>query len=276
MAQVTYSRSTPFGAFDRHPILTSLIVLAISIAASWLFLHFTHERQWFFAAVAVSIGALFTGRFLGERLWPALGGSHAALVLRMYASWARRRGARMSITPYADFVPSRARQTWEAMSFASALAVLAGASMLYMIELDSSLLPWLSLGALVLCAALTFVIVPHWVFARLGLRIHEPERHIIRSVAESYASFVRISNGTLLLGAAFYGMNVLMLGRMPRLESGFMVALTVSGVLALSLTLFGTAAAYYRRHEEQLVKRIAAEARRVGFVGVRAPHLRSL
>lgn len=265
---MTFSR--PFG-LDRHPIVTSLIVLALSIAGGYLFLRFAHEQQWWFAGVAVSLGAFFAGRFLGEHVWPAMGGWAAALVLRGYSRWGRHRGARLVLTPYADFVPGRLRQTWEAMAFASALAVLAAASLLYAISLDSSMLPWLALGALVLSAALTFVIVPHWVFARLGLRLWEPERFIVRSISESYGSFVRVSNGTLLVAAAFYGVNVLMLGRVPRLESGLTVAITICGVLALSLGLFGTASAYYRRHEEALVKRVAADARKLGFTGIRAP-----
>lgn len=251
--------------------MASLIVLALSIAGSYLFLHFAHEQKWFFAAAALSVGAVFAGRFMGERVWPALGGWGAAFVLGLYSRWGRHRGARLVITPYADFVPGRLRQTWEAMAFASAIAILTAASILYTVEMDAATLPWLAVIALVACAALTFVIVPHWVFARLGLRVWEPERFVVRSISESYAAFLRVSNGTLLLGAVFYGVNVLMLGRVPRLESGITVAITVGGVLALSLAFFGTATAYYRRHEERVVKRVAAEARRLGFTGLRSP-----
>lgn len=271
MVQVTFSPPHKVRGLDRHPIITSLIVLALSIAGSYLFLHFAHEQKWFFATAALSVGAVFAGRFLGERVWPVLGGWAAAVALRVFVHWGRRRGARLVITPYADFVPGRFRQTWEAMAFATALAVLAAASLTYTIELDAALLPWIALGALVLCTSLTFIIVPHWVFARLGLRVWEPERFVVRSICESYAQLVRVSNGTLLIAAAFYGVNVLMLGRMPRLESGLTIGLTIGAVLALSLAFFGTAAAYFRRHEEELVKAVAAEARRLGFTSVRSP-----
>lgn len=254
--------------------MASAVALALCIAGSWLFLEFAHAGKWFLASVAVSLGAVFAGRLLGERVWPVLGAVTAALVLRAYSRWGKMRGARLVISPYADFVPGPLRQTWEAMAFASGLALLGAASLLYVLELDSGMLPWLTVGALVLCAALTVAVVPQWLFARLGLRLWEPERFIVRSIAESYSGLVRVSNGTLLVAAILYGVNVLMLGRVPRLESGMTVAGAVAAVLVLSLAFFGTATAYYRRHEEYVVKAVAAEARRLGFTAVRAPLVR--
>jgi hypothetical protein len=204
----------------------------------------------------------------GERVWPSLGTWASARVLRVYARWGQHRRARLVIAPCADFVPGRARQTWESMAFASAVSMLVGVTFVFFTALPARALPWLCLAALSACGVVTFLLVPHWAFARLGLRLWEPRRFVVRSVAESYASIVQVSNGTLLLAAGFYGVNALV-PRVPRVEAYFTVGITILVLLGLSVAMFGSAAAYFRRHEERVVKDVADEARRLGFTVVR-------
>lgn len=254
-----------------HAFATTLGVFLLSIAIGVVFLYFVGASRWFVLAGLASLGAVIAGRLLGERLWPILGGWTSVAVLGLYVRWGQRRGAKLVIAPDADFVPGTLRQTWESMAFASALAILAGASLLDLLHGNTAWLPWLSLGALTLCIATTFLLVPHWVFARLGLRVWQPRRFLATSLAESYASFVRVSNGTLLVFAAYYGFRV-MRALSPTVEGYTIVALTFGALLAVSVAVFGTAAAYFHRHEERVLKYVAAEARGMGFKALRPEH----
>jgi hypothetical protein len=250
---------------DRAIWVTIALVLLLSAGASYTILQLTGEGRWSLYFLGVIVGAVFAGKLIGEYVWTVVGSFYTGLVLRVYAHFARKRGAKMMITPYPDFVPGRLRQTWEAMGFAAGLSLLAAASILFVTSEDSNSLPWLSLGGLVLSCVLTFMLVPHWTFARLGLRVSEPQRFVVSSLAESYSGIVRVSNGTILLGSTFYGVNALA-GRATRLEIWILVAVSVAIMLAISLVAMGTATAYYKRHEEMVLKRVAADAKRLGFV----------
>lgn len=265
------TRRKPALAPRHHAFATTVGVFLLSIAIGVVFLYFVGASRWFILAGIASLGAVFAGRLLGERLWPILGGWTSVAVLGLYVRWGQHRGAKLVIAPDADFVPGLLRQTWESMAFASALAILAGASLLDVLHGNTAWLPWLSLGALVLCIATTFLLVPHWIFARLGLRIWQPRRFLATSLAESYAGFVRVSNGTLLVFAAYYGFRV-MRDLQPTMEGYLLVALTFGGLLAVSVAVFGTAAAYFHRHEERVLKYVAGEARILGFKSLRPEH----
>jgi hypothetical protein len=250
---------------ERSIYVTIVIVLALSAAASYTILRITGESQWSFVFFGLIVGSVFAGKLIGEFVWPVLGARFCAVIMHLYVRAGRKRGAKLMITPYADFVPGRLRQTWEAMGFAAGLSLLAAATILFVTQGDSTALPWLSLGGLVLSFVLTFMLVPHWMFARLGLRMAQPHRFVVESLAESYTSWVRVSNGTILLGSAFYGVNALA-GRAARLEIYILVILSVAIMLAVSVVAMGTATAYFKRHEERVLKIVAADAKRLGFV----------
>ncbi|GEM_PF-5659314 len=250
---------------ERSIWITIALVVVLSGAASYTILKLTGETRLSLYFFALIVGSAFAGRLIGEYVWTVVGAWYTRLVLRVYARFARRRGARMMITPYPDFVPGRLRQTWEAMGFAAGLSLLAAASILFVTEEDSSALPWLSLGGLVLSCVLTFMLVPHWTFARLGLRVSEPRRFVVRSLAENYTGWVRVSNGTMLLGSAWYGVSALA-GRATRLEIWILVVVSVAFMLAIAIVAMGTATAFYKRHEEKVLQRVASDAKRLGFV----------
>lgn len=252
----------------RHPLAAMAAVLALSLAAVFLVLRTIHETQWFYLAAGLSLASIFAGRLIGEKAWPILGSRVCRLVLRLYTKWGYRKGARLLIAPDADFVPGPLRQTWESMAFATGLAVATGATILFATQGAPRTLLWASIGGLVLCGTLTVLVVPHWVFARLGLRLWEPRRFLSTSLSESYSGLVRVGNGTLLIGAAIYGVNIVA-QRAPRMESYSLVAFAIAGVLGFSIAVFGTAAAYFQRHQEKLVKQVAADARRLGFTNLR-------
>lgn len=260
-------RSVP--GFDRAVVVTIGLVLMLSAVTTSAVMVLTHTTRWIYAVPLALAGAVFAGRLLGERVWPVVGVRFASFVLRQYARYGRKRGARMLVTPFADFMPSRLRQTWESTAFASGLAIILGTTLLLVMhERSSNGLLWWSLGALALCCGLTVLLVPHWAFARLGLRLSEPHRFVVRSVAESYDRIVRVSNGTILLLAVLYGVNMLA-DRATRVEWVGTVMITLAGILGFAVVVMGTSAVYFKRHEEDVIKRVAAEARRVGFLPVR-------
>lgn len=268
LAQVTFSKKRREPFFDRHPVRAIVVVLALALVATLGVLYFVHAMRWFALAAAAIVGTALVGRLLGETVWTTLGVWASERVLRVYVAWGHHRRARLAIAPCADFVPGRVRMTWESMAFASALSMLVAVSLLYVLPIEPIALPWLSLAVLSACGILTFLLVPHWAFARLGLRLWEPRRFVVTSLAESYAGWVQVSNGTLLLAAGFYGVNALA-PRVPRADAYLIVGSTILVLLGLSVALFGTAAAYFRRHAERVVRLVAEDARRLGFTVVR-------
>lgn len=257
---------------ERSLLTTILFALLLSGVTAAAVVTITHTEKLLFAIPAALALAVIAGRLLGERVWPALGVGFSSIVLRGYAAWGRRRSARLLLTPFADFMPGRLRQAWESTAFASGIALILGASMLLIFEGRPGSLIWFCLGLLAVASVMTFLLVPHWAFARLGLRISEPDRFVTRSLAESYDRIVRVSNGTILLFAVFYGVSILA-DRATRFEWYFTVLTTLLAILGLGVVVTGTAAAYFKRHEEHVIKRVAAEARRLGFVPVRLGRL---
>lgn len=254
---------------ERSIWITIALVLVISAAASYAILQVTGELRyglWFFLAI---VGSVFAGRLIGEYGWTIVGTRYTALILRLYARFGRKHGAKLMMTPYPDFVPGRVRQTWEAMGFAAGLSMLAAASILFVTQEDSESLPWLCLGGLVVSICLTFMLVPHWTFARLGLRMSQPHRFVVESLAESYTGWVRVSNGALVLGSSFYAINALA-GRADRVQIWLLVGMSMATLLAISIVAMGTATAYYKRHEEKVLKRVIDDAKRAGFVAMTA------
>lgn len=261
-------------ATRRHPVAAVALVATASAIASLAFLHYTDHVRWIAGALGVTVGCVVIGRFFGERVWPALGRWTAVLALRGYARWARRKNARLVVAAEQDFVPGRLRETWEAMAYAMALSVLGGATLLLLLKGGSERLPWLTLAALAACSSTTFILVPHWAFARLGLRVWETRRFVVLSLSDSYGRWLRLSNGTLLVAASFYGLKVLG-DVVPTREGILSMLLTFLGLVAVCLALFGTAVAYFRHHEEVVVHRIGMEARRLGFAPVHPDALRA-
>lgn len=261
-------------AKHRHPLPAIATAVALSLAAGAFFLVAADRWGWVAPAMLVAGACVGAGWLLGERLWPWLGKATAILALRLYARWARRKGARLVIATDGDFEAGRLRETWESMAYAMALAVLSGAALLVVTHGERDRLPWLSLAALALCAATTFLLVPHWAFARLGLRVWEVRRFVVLSLADSYGRWLRISNGTLLLVAFAYGYK-LVAEAAPAWSGVWTMGLSFVGLLAVSVALFGTAVAYFHRREADVVHAIGVEARRLGFAPVHPDALRA-
>lgn len=257
-----------------HPVPAVALAVGLSLAAGVLFLIAADRSRWLAAALLVAALCVGAGWILGEKLWPWLGRATAIYALRGYVWWARRKGARLVIATDADFEAGRLRETWESMAYAMALAVLSGAVILVVTHGEREELPWLSLGALALCAATTFILVPHWAFARLGLRVWEVRRFVVVSLADSYGHWLRLSNGTLLAVALAYSYK-LVADASPRADSLSTMMLSFVGLLAVSVALFGTAVAYFHRRETEVVHAIGVEARRLGFAPVHPDALRA-
>ena len=241
------------------------VVLSFAISGTVYFL--TQAGRWAASALVGCLTSLLMGGILGARLWPRLGVTFARHVLHAYAFMGRRRNCQLLLTPYPDFVPSRARQMWESTAFAGAISLLVGANFLLGVQAANTALPWFSLAALGIGCGLTVLLVPHWTFARLGIRLSEQGRFVVRSVAESYSRLVRVSNGTLLVAAIAYGVAVVA-GRSGRAEGYHLVGVTLVLLLGFSFLIMLVATATFRRHEGEVVARVMQMARREGYVPV--------
>lgn len=267
--------ASPRARLDHATTLTLALCLLASAAAGlavgWM------RGDWRTGLAWAGVGAASTGAgvALGGRVWPALGVRVASLVLGLYARHGRRVNAQLLLTPYPDFVPSRLRQAWESTAFAGALSLAVGVNLLVVLDAPGTMLKWLALASITLCSLGTVLLVPHWTFARLGLRMSWQERFVVGSIAESYAGFVRASNGVMLLGAVFYGATVMAI-RLTRLDGYLTVGTTLLLLLLVCAAMMTTATAFFRRREEEVLRAIAAEARRVGFHSVRGGRVASV
>ncbi|MFA5862068.1 MAG: hypothetical protein WDA16_10280, partial [Candidatus Thermoplasmatota archaeon] len=122
-----------------------------------------------------------------------------------------------------------------------------------------------SLGIFTLVALwASFLLVPYWVFGRMGLREVDHERWLVQPMSRRYADRLRLSNGALLL-VAFGGIVNLAFraGASPNVAI-FEGVQRVGRVIAAVLVIAATAVAFYLRREHDLVLDLEAEAIRDG------------
>lgn len=203
----------------------------------------------------------FLGRWFGKHTWPKRGRKMARAMLR-------RRVARgkefLFLSDRPDARRSTPQRMWEGFAFA------AGGSLLFTTILSALGLPPLSLftaGFLVpvTMVAVSFVLVPYWLFSRLGIRIVEPVRWLILPLSRQYADRLKLSNGFLILLATGASLNL-------AFRSGAKDFQALSGVLSYILRIAGvvlvisaTAVAYYNREERRVAHELEQEAIQMGI-----------
>lgn len=209
--------------------------------------------------VTVGISFLF-GRWLGTRTWPRRG---RRLAKRLLARHIRKERGMLFLSHRADVELPLARRIWEVVGFAAGASVLL-ASIVVLFRLLGGSLAALAGFFILVFAWASFVLVPYWLFSRMGMRHVDAVRWLILPLSRRYADRMRLSNGALIL---------LGLGAMinATLRTGASVEeAVVSGVLyivrmvALILVIAATAVAYYMRSERGLVRELEAEAIALG------------
>lgn len=207
-------------------------------------------------ALAAPIPILF-GMFLGARSWPRRGRRLARHLLKRTL----RQGGRplLFFTDRPDFRPHLGRRVLEVVGFSAGASVILAA-----------ILPFLGLATfdiLALASVLTlltlwgsFVLVPYWLFARMGLREVDPVRWLVLPTSRRYADRLRLSNGALLLVALGASVNLAF-----RAGASGEQALVdgIRGIVGLLTTVFlvaATAAVFYTRKEKALAKEFEEEA----------------
>lgn len=205
--------------------------------------------------------AVLLGMWLGTRAWPARGRQLGTRILRR----ASREKVKpiLFLTSHPDFRPSSARRVLEVVGFAAGTTVivtwvLAVAGLRDLgISIPSNLYTLLALYG-------SFVLVPYWTFARMGLRRIDPVRWTVQPVSQTYAARLRLSNGALLLVALGAAVNLaLRAGRQD--DQAILEAVRLVGHLVAAILVVAAAAvAYYNRVEKRVVLELEKEALAAG------------
>lgn len=214
----------------------------------------------------VAILAYLYGRWLGTRTWPKRGRGVARMVLRYNTRKADH--PTIFLTDRPDVTVSIARRIVEVVGFAAGAAIIFTVSLSFIppapgiAELKlvgSGVFTFVALWA-------SFVIVPYWVFGRMGLRQIDPIRWLIQPMAHRYAGRLRLSNGALILVAFVAIFNLAYRGGANQTEAIADSVLTLVRVVMGVLIAAVTAVAYYVRQERGLVLDVEEEALRMGIV----------
>lgn len=231
--------------------LTFLLNLAVAPPASVLDLV---SRALAFGIVA-GVQVLF-GMWLGKRSWPKRGRRLArSLVKRMYR---QERKPIVFLSDRPDFEPHLGRRVLEVLGFAAGASVILAA-----------ILPFLGLATwdvFALAGTLSlftlwagFVLVPYWLFARMGLRQVDPVRWLVQPMSRRYADRLRLSNGALLLVALGAAVNLAFRAGASGEDALVGAILGILPLLVLILLAAASAAVFYMQQERALVKEFEEE-----------------
>lgn len=235
-------------------VLTFLLDVALAPPNSALGL----VARGFGFAIAAGVQVVL-GMWLGKRTWPRRGHRLARGVVKRML-----RGEPMvMLTDRPDRTPNLARRMLEVLGFAAGASVLAAAT-----------LPLLGLGGgnvFALAGTLTlftlwgtFILVPYWLFSRMGLRRVDPVLRVVEPLSRRYADRLRLSNGALLLVALGASVNLAFRAGLSGEEALIDGTRSLVGLIT-SIFLVATAATTFYAHQEKaLVRTFEEEALRLG------------
>lgn len=218
----------------------------------------------------VAFVAYLYGRWLGTRTWPKRGRSIARMVLRYNTRKANHPTIFLSDRP--DVTVSIARRIVEVVGFAGGAAIIFTVAITLIppapgaVEVANAL-KRVGTGIFTFVALwASFVLVPYWVFGRMGLRQIDPVRWLIVPMAHRYAGRMRLSNGALILVAFVAIFNLAYRSGADQSQAIAESVLTLVQVVMSVLIAAVTAVAYYVRGERGLVLEVEEEALRMGIV----------
>lgn len=214
--------------------------------------------------VGFAIGALLAfllGMYLGKRSWPKRGRRLAAYLLRR--AMKRSRKPKVYLTDRPDSTISLTRRIVEVVGFAAGSAVILGVA-LTILGVRPGLVD-AAVGLFTLIALWgAFLLVPYWVFARMGLREIDHERWLVQPMSRRYADRMRLSNGALLLIAFGAIVNLAFRAGATPNDAIFLSVLRVGRVIAAVLIIAASGVVFFLRGEADLVLDLEAEAIRDG------------
>lgn len=207
-------------------------------------------------SVLLSLGL---GWWLGSRAWPKRGGALTRRLIR------RRIAAKklIFICDRPDAPRSLPRRIWEVVGFSAGASVL-GFAIIRLVEppaaIEAPLLFFLPLVTL----WGSFVIIPYWMLARLGLRTIDPLRWTIIPVGRRYAERAKVSNGALVLLGAGALFNILFRAGASGQEAVVGALAVVLRTVVSILVIAAAAVAYYHRREFGLSHELEMESIAMG------------
>lgn len=212
-------------------------------------------------AIVAPLYVLF-GAWLGRRSWPRRGRRLARHVVKR----AMRQEARplVFLTDRPDLQPHLGRRVLEVLGFAAGASVAVAATLPLFGFPAEGVFPLASLLSLVGVWA-SFILVPYWVFARMGLRKVDPVRWLVEPMSQSYANRLRLSNGALLIVA--FGAFVNLAFRAGATGEAALVG-GVQALVRLVASIFliaATATVFYVDRERALTKEFEVEVLAYGI-----------
>lgn len=201
------------------------------------------------------------GWWLGTRTWPRRG---ARLLRRALRRRIRDTRALLFLSDRPDRRLPLWRRVWEVVGFSAGLTLLVTSTLLLLdapaglILLLAGLLPGLTLWA-------SFLLVPYWLFSRLGVRVVDAVRWLVLPLSRRYADRLKLSNGALVVLGLGATVNA-------TLRAGASGGEAVAGSLVTALRIVGSvlivaaaAVAYYMKDERALVHTLEREAVEMGL-----------
>lgn len=237
-AALAFALETLLEGWDPLLLVGRLVVYPISVAIFWTI-----------------------GWWLGTRTWPRRGRKLARARL-VSAMKARREVLFISDRP--DRNASILRRVWEAVAFAAGASVLV-ASILIILGFTRGNLLALATAFMLVAAWAGFILVPYWLFARMGMRHVDAVRWLILPLSRRYADRMRLSNGALILIALGAMINASLRTGATVEQAVVSGTLYIVQMVALVLVIAATGVAYYLRKERGLVKELEAEAIGMGI-----------
>lgn len=204
------------------------------------------------AALQVAIGA-----WLGRRSWPKRGRRLARLLVK--------RTFRAEVPPLVflsdrpDVEPHLGRRVLEVLGFAAGASVVL-AAVLPFLGLARSDVVFAIAGTLTLFTLwASFILVPYWLFARMGLRQVDPVRWLVQPMSRRYADRLRLSNGALLLVALGASVNLAFRAGASGEQALIDGIQGLVRLLASILLVAASAAVFYAQRERAFVKEFEEE-----------------
>lgn len=210
----------------------------------------------------VALFAFLFGRWLGTRTWPKRGRRVARYMLKRAAT--DRAAHVLFISDRPDVKPRLAQRTFEIVGFSAGTAVIV-TTILALAGFQAAGVAAFASTFTLVTLWLSFVLVPYWMFARMGLRQVDAVRWLVLPLSRRYADRLRLSNGALLLIAFGATINLAFRAGASGDEALISGLVTVARLVASILIAAATGAAYYARQEHALARELEAEALELGI-----------
>lgn len=205
--------------------------------------------------------ALLIGYWLGRYAWPRRG-RHLAHVMLRRAAEGRKRPV-LILTGRPDFDVTLARRVLEVIGFAAGVSIIVPA-VLQLADAPPGVVQVVGASITVFALWASFVLVPYWLFARLGIRKVDPVRWMVQPLSLAYAERLRLSNGALLLIAAGAAANLALRAGASGDEALLEGVITVTRLVASILVVATAGIVMFLRVEKELARELEEEAFRVG------------